>query len=52
MLHLEMFQTKERSNLSKNPKGEYLYVPKANYVRRRDLLDPTPYLNSWKGNYP
>lgn len=50
MLHIEMFGTNERSNLSQNSKGEYDNVEKKNYSRRHDLLDPTPYLHQWKGN--
>ena len=49
MLHLEMF--KDTTNLDPLPdrslSTKYLYVPQANYERRKDLLDPTSYLDDW-----
>lgn len=51
MLHIEMYKSNQRSNLSENPAGDYDNVTKANYKRRRDLVDPTPYLHQWKGNF-
>jgi murein DD-endopeptidase MepM/ murein hydrolase activator NlpD len=51
MLHIEMFKTNERSNLSQNPSGKYDNVKAATYNRRHDLVDPTPYLHQWKGNF-
>ena len=49
MLHLEMFQdTTDLGPLTDRSKStQYLYVPQANYERRRDLLDPTTYLDAW-----
>jgi hypothetical protein len=49
MLHFEMYYGTAEGNLSnKKNRGEsanYLYVPKRNYQRRSDLLDPEPYLD-------
>lgn len=49
MLHLEMF--KDTTNLDpltdRSHATRYLYVPQANYERRKDLLDPTSYLDLW-----
>jgi len=49
MLHFEMFQDVNRLDyLTDRSHGtKYLYVPQANYERRSDLLDPTPYLDVW-----
>lgn len=49
MLHFEMFQDAKRLGdlTNRSHKTKYLYVPQANYERRSDLLDPTPFLNAW-----
>lgn len=49
MLHFEMYQGTEIGELTqRSNKNNYKYVPAANYQRRADLLDPTPYLEDWK----
>jgi murein DD-endopeptidase MepM/ murein hydrolase activator NlpD len=50
MLHFEMFKDRTRiteylTNGSHSTK--YANVPQANYERRDDLIDPTPYLDMW-----
>jgi murein DD-endopeptidase MepM/ murein hydrolase activator NlpD len=60
MLHFEMFQDKNRKSsrvecyadskaclTNKSHATQYTNVPQANYERRDDLLDPTPYLDAW-----
>ncbi|MGI8640978.1 MAG: M23 family metallopeptidase [Pyrinomonadaceae bacterium] len=47
MLHFEMYQGTASGSLSQKHNTEYLYVPPLNYQRRKDLIDPTPYLDSW-----
>jgi murein DD-endopeptidase MepM/ murein hydrolase activator NlpD len=48
MLHLEMFDDPGRiGNLTDTSNTEYLYVPRANYQRRNDLLNPTYLLDRW-----
>lgn len=48
MLHFELFQNaNDLSVLTVNPDPKYLYVQQASYLRRKDLLDPTLYLNAW-----
>lgn len=48
MLHFEMYNGDGVGNFTKKSNhGNYLYVPSANYQRREDLLDPTPYLEEW-----
>ena len=53
MLHLEMFKDTARLGVltDKSHRTRYLHVPQANYERRSDLLDPTPYLDSWWWEY-
>ena len=47
MLHLEIYMGKDLkgdkikyNSLTKPENQEYLYVPKKNYRRRKDLIDP------------
>jgi hypothetical protein len=48
MLHLEMYKGTATGPFSqKSNDSNYDYVPAANYERRSDLLDPTPYLDEW-----
>jgi murein DD-endopeptidase MepM/ murein hydrolase activator NlpD len=49
MLHFEMFKNTSRQDVltDKSHDTKYAYVPQANYERRADLIDPTPYLNTW-----
>lgn len=49
MLHFELFHDVNRLDIltDKSHGTKYLYVPQANYERRNDLLDPTPYLDAW-----
>jgi murein DD-endopeptidase MepM/ murein hydrolase activator NlpD len=50
MLHFEMFQDTTRlaeTLTDRSGSTRYLYVPQADYQRRNDLLDPTPYLDAW-----
>ena len=48
MLHFEMYQGTAIGNFTQKSNHEkYDYVPSANYQRRSDLLDPTPYLEEW-----
>lgn len=48
MLHFEMYSGAAEGSLSReiNP-SKYLHVKHGNFLRRKDLLDPTPYLDSW-----
>lgn len=49
MLHFEMYKGTEGGYLSQTwNKKNYKFVTPANYQRRPDLLDPTPYLDEWK----
>lgn len=49
MLHFEMYQGNATGPLTQRwNKRKYDYVPSANYQRRADLMDPTPYLDQWK----
>jgi murein DD-endopeptidase MepM/ murein hydrolase activator NlpD len=56
MLHFEMYSAIEKGKFSysKNVKGDKEKSIKnasgVPYYRRRDLIDPTPYLNKWKDN--
>ena len=52
MLHFEMYSGTASGNLTRN--GEKLTTKKkdAPFRRRKDLLNPTAYLNSWKTNLP
>jgi murein DD-endopeptidase MepM/ murein hydrolase activator NlpD len=48
MLHFEMYRDTARLDpLTNLDNTKYLYVPKAGYRRRSDLLDPTSYLDTW-----
>jgi murein DD-endopeptidase MepM/ murein hydrolase activator NlpD len=48
MLHFEMYKNTARlDELTDEDNHRYLYVPKAEYRRRNDLLDPTTYLDAW-----
>jgi murein DD-endopeptidase MepM/ murein hydrolase activator NlpD len=48
MLHFEMYAKTVAGEFSQQNNKKYLYVPEANYKRRADLLDPTPYLDMWR----
>lgn len=49
MLHFEMYQGEESGYLTQTwNKKNYKYVNPANYQRRSDLMDPTPFLDRWK----
>ncbi len=48
MLHFEMYRGDASGFLSqKGNDSNYKYVTPGNFQRRKDLLDPTPYLDSW-----
>jgi murein DD-endopeptidase MepM/ murein hydrolase activator NlpD len=48
MLHFEMFgDVSRRDSLSAPTAKVYQYVPRMDYQRRDDLLDPTLYLDYW-----
>lgn len=48
MLHFEMYRGTASGALSqKSNDHTYDYVPVLNYQRRKDLMDPTPYLDQW-----
>lgn len=48
MLHFEMYYGTEAGNYTqRSNKGNYKFVSPANFQRRADLLDPTPYLEEW-----
>lgn len=47
MLHFEMYAKTGSGNLSQENNKKYLYVPAGNYKRRKDLLNPTEYLDRW-----
>lgn len=46
MLHFEMFNKDGAGAYFQEHNKTYLYVPEANYMRRKDLLDPTNYLDT------
>lgn len=49
MLHFEMYQGTETGHLTDTTnKTDYKYVTAADFQRRSDLIDPTPYLDRWK----
>jgi murein DD-endopeptidase MepM/ murein hydrolase activator NlpD len=49
MLHFEMYKGTASGPLSQPSNNDkYDYVTPGNYQRRRDLIDPTPYLDKWK----
>jgi murein DD-endopeptidase MepM/ murein hydrolase activator NlpD len=48
MLHFEMYKKTATGPLTQTWNDKYLYVPIRNYQRRKDLMDPTPYLDQWK----
>lgn len=48
MLHFEMYRGTAGGFLSQTSNDHtYDYVPVLNYQRRKDLIDPTPYLDQW-----
>lgn len=48
MLHFEMYKgTRVGRYTQISNHSKYDYVPSADYQRRSDLLDPTPYLEEW-----
>ncbi|MEZ5428512.1 MAG: M23 family metallopeptidase [Pyrinomonadaceae bacterium] len=48
MLHFEMYKGTEIGPLTQRKNKTFYNVPGANYQRRADLMDPTPYLNQLK----
>lgn len=53
MLHFEMYNGDGVGKLTqKSNHNDYYYVPSANYQRRSDLLDPTPFLEQWAMTTP
>ena len=46
MLHFEMYNKDAVGAYYQKHNTTYLYVPEANYQRRKDLLDPTNYLDT------
>jgi murein DD-endopeptidase MepM/ murein hydrolase activator NlpD len=48
MLHFEMYQGTGVGNLTQRSNTKFDYVTGSGYQRRSDLLDPTPYLDTWK----
>lgn len=52
MLHFELYSNKAHGPLTV-PASEGLVAPNGRpYMRRKDLIDPTPKLNTWKNNLP
>lgn len=47
MLHFEMYRGTAGGALTQRENRIYDFVPNRPYERRRDLLDPTPYLDRW-----
>jgi murein DD-endopeptidase MepM/ murein hydrolase activator NlpD len=47
MLHFEMFSDVNRLDILTDSPRTYKNVPQRNYLRRNDLMDPTPYLDQW-----
>jgi murein DD-endopeptidase MepM/ murein hydrolase activator NlpD len=50
MLHFEMFKDRDRADeilTDRSHATVYRNVPQANYERRNDVMDPTPYLDAW-----
>lgn len=47
MLHFEMYRGNATGSLTQRENRTYDNVPNRPYQRRRDLLDPTPYLDRW-----
>ena len=48
MLHLEMYQGTASGNYTQRKNKKYDFVDPKPFKRRRDLLDPTPYLDQWR----
>jgi len=46
MLHLEMYLNTAKGNLSLTSNKEYDYVQEKDFMRRKDLIDPTPHLDA------
>lgn len=47
MLHFEMYSKGAVGRYTQRTNMKYLHVPAKNYQRRKDLMDPTPYLDRW-----
>ncbi len=52
MLHMEMFDGSATGALSDKTAGGAKRRDGVPFYRRRDLVDPTPFLNEWKGSLP
>jgi murein DD-endopeptidase MepM/ murein hydrolase activator NlpD len=52
MLHLELYTGKASGSLTVKGGGAAKRSDGVSFVRRSDLMDPTPLLNSWKSNLP
>lgn len=48
MLHFEMYKGTATGNLTQRKNTTFDYVTGSGYQRRSDLLDPTPYLDTWR----
>lgn len=47
MLHFEMYSKAATGRFTQRKNMKYLHVPAKNYQRRKDLMDPTPFLDRW-----
>ena len=48
MLHLEMYKGSVSGRFTQKRNTKYDFVDPKPFKRRRDLLDPTPYLDKWR----
>lgn len=52
MLHFEMYSGSGSGNLTDKTSSSAKRADGVSFQRRSDLIDPTPYLNSWQSNLP
>lgn len=52
MLHLELYDKSRTGPLTRSIKDSLTRADGVPFLRRRDLIDPAPFLNTWKANLP
>jgi murein DD-endopeptidase MepM/ murein hydrolase activator NlpD len=52
MLHLELYDKSAHGPLTVGAAQSARYIDGRPFMRRKDLIDPTPKLNVWKNNLP
>lgn len=50
MLHLELYDKSETGSLTTNRQNSGRHTNQRFFLRRRDLIDPTPFLDTWQSN--